>query len=129
MIWKGPLTMSRSSFIILLAGSALLLAALPSAAQQICRPALSISEARLSGIRNQHRTWTAVVSVDASRCAATSGRFEISFDRLKETAPDMKFVERFTWLPGKVEVSVDFSADEAVQDYFINYVEPCVCRN
>ena len=107
----------------------MLFAAAPTAAQQICWPALSISEARLSEIRNQHRTWSAVVLVDASRCTVTSGRFEISFNRLKETAPDMKFVERFNWVPGKVDVSVDFWADEAVQDYFINYVEPCICRN
>jgi hypothetical protein len=69
------------------------------------------------------------MSVDASRCTATSGRFEITFNRLKETAPDMKFVERFTWTASTVEVAVDFWADEAVQDYVINYVEPCICRN
>ncbi len=33
----------------------------------------------------------AVVSVDASHCATTSGRFAISFSRLKETAPDLEF--------------------------------------
>jgi hypothetical protein len=121
--------MHQPSPCILLAGCALLLAPIPTAAQQICRPALSVSEARLSEIRNQHRTWTAAVSVDASRCTATSGRFEIRFDRLKETAPDMKFVERFTWVPGKVEVSVDFWADEAVGGYVIDYIEPCICRN
>jgi hypothetical protein len=120
--------MHRSFLPILLAGSAIGLTATHAAAQQVCWPALSVSEARLSEIRNQHRTWTAAVAVDASRCTAASGRFEISFDRLKETAPDLKFVERFTWAPGKVEVSVDFSADEAVRDYFINYVEPCICR-
>jgi hypothetical protein len=121
--------MLRSALPVLLAGSALLLAVTPTKAQQICWPALSISEARLSEIRHQHRSWTAAVSVDASRCTVTSGRFEISFNRVKETGLDMKFVERFTWAPGKAEVAVDFSADEAVQDYFINYVEPCICRN
>ena len=69
------------------------------------------------------------MSVDASRCTTTSGRFDISFDRLKETAPDMKFVEQCTWTPGRVDVVVDFWADEAVGDYVINYVEPCICRN
>jgi hypothetical protein len=121
--------MHRSSLSLLLAAGAGLLAASPAAAQQVCTPALSISEARLSEIRHQHRTWTAAVSVDASRCTATSGRFEISFNRLKETGLDMNFVERFTWVHGgKVEVAVDFWADEAVQDYVINYVEPCICR-
>ena len=120
--------MNRSSLSILLAGGAILLAASQAAAEQTCTPALSISEARLSEIRHQHRTWTAAVSVDASRCTATSGRFEISFNRLKETGLDMKFVERFNWVPGKVGVAVDFWADEAVQDYVISYVEPCICR-
>jgi len=121
--------MYRSSLSILLAGSAILLGATHAAGQQLCRPTLSFSEVRFSEIQNQQRTWTAALSVDASRCTATSGRFEIGFDRLKEIAPDMKFVEQFTWKPGRVEVSVDFWADEAVLDYSINYVEPCTCRN
>jgi hypothetical protein len=118
-----------SSFSVLLAGTALLLGITQAAGQQLCKPALSLENVRFSEIRNQHRTWTAALSVDAARCTATSGRFEISFDRIKETAPDVKFVERFTWTPGSVEVSVDFWQDEAVQDYVINYIEPCICRN
>jgi len=121
--------MHRSSLSVLLAGSAVLLAATQAMAQQLCRPVLSVAEARFSDIRDQHRRWAAAVSVDASRCTATSGRFEITFNRLKETAPDMKFVERFTWTAGTVEVAVDFWADEAVQDYVITYVEPCICRD
>jgi len=94
--------MYRSSLSILLAGSAILLGATHAAGQQLCRPTLSFSEVRFSEIQNQQRTWTAALSVDASRCTATSGRFEIGFDRLKEIAPDMKFVEQFTWKPGRV---------------------------
>jgi hypothetical protein len=119
----------RPSLYALLAGSAVLLGLMPAAGQPLCRPAVSFAEVGFSEIRNQHRTWTAALSVDASRCTTTSGRFEIGFDRLKEDAPDMKFVERFTWTPGRVEVSVAFWADEAVLDYSINYVEPCTCRN
>jgi hypothetical protein len=73
--------------------------------------------------------WTAALSVDASRCTTTSGHFQISFDRLKETAPDLLFTEQFVWSPGDVEVSLNFWADEAVLDYSIAYVEPCTCRN
>jgi hypothetical protein len=121
--------MHRSFFSVLLAASAIVLGATQTSAQQVCWPALSVAQARLSDIHRQHRRWSAAVSVDASRCTATSGRFEITFDRLKETAPDMTFVERFTWTAGTVEVAVDFWADEAVQDYVINYVEPCICRD
>jgi hypothetical protein len=121
--------MHRSSLSVLLVGSAFLLGVTQTSAQQLCRPTLSVAQARISDIRDQHRRWSAAVSVDASRCTATAGRFEITFNRLKETAPDMTFVERFTWTAGTVEVAVDFSADEAVQDYVINYVEPCICRD
>jgi hypothetical protein len=121
--------MHRSSLSLILAGSAWLLGVTQTTGQQLCRPALAFEQVRFSEVRHQQRTWTAIVSVDASRCTATSGRFEIGFQRLKETAPDMTFVERFTWHPGSVEVAVGFWADEAVHDYFINYVEPCICRN
>jgi len=71
----------------------------------------------------------AALAVDASRCASTSGRFDLAFTREKENAPDLEFVERFTWKPGRIEVTVYFWRDEAVLDYSIGYVEPCTCRN
>jgi hypothetical protein len=43
------------------------------------------------------------LSFDASRCTTTSGRFQISFDRLKETAPDLLFTEQFEWSPGMLK--------------------------
>ena len=58
--------------------------------QQICRPALAFKEVQFSAMEptTLERKWTAVVSVDASRCAANSeGYFEIVFSRLKETGP------------------------------------------
>ena len=121
--------MYRSSLSVVLAGVALLIGVTQATSQQLCRPALAFTEVRFSEIRNQHRVWTAALSVDASRCTTTSGRFQISFDRLKETAPDLLFTEQFEWSPGHVEVSLDFWADEAVLDYSIAYVEPCACRN
>jgi hypothetical protein len=75
------------------------------------------------------RRWTASLSVDASRCAATSGRFEILFSRLKENGPEIEFVEPFVWAPGATEISVDFWADEAVESYRLNTVEACPCRD
>ena len=41
------------------------------------------------------RKWTAVVSVDASRCATTAGSFEIIFSRQKENGLEIEFREQF----------------------------------
>ena len=76
------------------------------------------------------RRWTAVVSVDASRCAVnTGGYFEIGFSRLKENGIEVEFREQFIWLPPSVKVSVDFWADEAVEAYWLDNVAPCSCRD
>ena len=69
------------------------------------------------------------MAVDAAQCAATFGRFDINFVRLKETAPDLAFTERFAWAPGKVEVAVYFWADEAVFEYSVGHIAPCACRS
>ena len=74
-----------------------------------------------------------MLHVDASRCAATSGSFEIHFVREKENAPELEFVERFTWQigetrSGQIEVSLDFWHDEAVLRYGLGSVAACACR-
>ena len=96
-----------------------------------CKPALAVTEVRFSKMRppTMERTWTATVSVDASRCATASGPFEIMLTRHKENAPEADFVERFTWTPGRVEVSVVFWADEAVEGYRLSRVAECPCRD
>ena len=94
---------------------------------QTCKPALAIKETRFSEARNQQRIWTGILAVDASRCATTSGPFEIKFVRLMENGPDLLFTEKFTWRPGDVEVSLDFWWGESVQDYWIGDVAPCGC--
>jgi hypothetical protein len=43
--------------------------------------------------KNQQRKWTAILTGDASRCAATTGQFEIRFVRLEEVWPDLVFIE------------------------------------
>jgi len=98
--------------------------------QQPCRPALEVKDVQFSQMQppTRKRTWTAVVSVDASRCASnSSGSFEIVFTRLKENGPELDFRERFAWQPPAVNVAVDFAADEAVQRYRIDTITPCVC--
>jgi hypothetical protein len=74
------------------------------------------------------RKWTAVVAVDASRCAAGStGRFEIVFTRLQEFGPDSESGEDFVWTAPEVTVAVDFAPSEAVERYRIGAVAPCPC--
>ena len=97
-------------------------------AAPLCTPDLAIQNAHLSAMRPSQLTWTARISVDASQCAAPSGRFFIRFVRLKEVGPDLPFSEAFTWRPGMIEVSTVFAADEAVLDYALGYVRPCACR-
>jgi hypothetical protein len=99
-------------------------------ADSACTPSLTFKEVRFSPMRppTLERTWTARLSVDASRCATTSGPFAILLARLKENGPELDFEEQFTWKPGLIEVAVDFSADEAVERYWLNPVPRCACR-
>ncbi len=106
---------------------------LPGAlAENLCHPALTLSEVQFSPIKTPklQRNWTAVVSVDASECAVNSGgHFEIVFTRLSETAPDLEFRQGFAWSPFSQNIALDFAADEAVGQYRIENVTPCICRD
>jgi hypothetical protein len=74
------------------------------------------------------RKWTAVVSVDASRCPAKStGTFEIVYTRLQEFVPDSQSRETFVWAAPEVTVAMTFAPTEAVEDYRIGRVAPCPC--
>lgn len=97
--------------------------------RQICRPSLTFGQVQFSEMRppTQERRWTAIVSVDASACMTGSGQFEIGFLRLKENGADWEFHERFRWSVPSVEIAVDFWADEAVEDYWIDDVLACPC--
>jgi len=108
------------------------IAVTPAIAQNLCRPALTLSEVQFSPIRmpKQQRNWTAVVTVDASECATNSGgHFDIVFTRLSENAPDLDFRQRFSWSPFSQTIALDFAADEAVAAYRIENITPCVCRD
>jgi hypothetical protein len=96
-----------------------------------CKPTLAFEEVHFTKMQapTLERKWTAVVSVDASGCAANSaGYFDIVFTRLKEIGPDLEFREQFIWLPPSVKVGVDFAADEAVERYRIDSIKGCRCR-
>jgi hypothetical protein len=125
-------SVSNSSLNVLatavLAALVLSSGAAQAARRSLCKPILAIKQAQLSEPRGVARVWTAVVDVDASLCASSSGRFDIEFVRLKENAPDLPFTEHFAWEGRQVRLSLDLWADEAVHDYAIGYVQPCACR-
>jgi hypothetical protein len=120
--------LSRDLMVALLGAGACLT---PAVAAPLCKPVLVFKEVRFSPTQPEtmERTWSATLSVDASRCATTSGRFEILFTRLKENAPEADFTERFSWRLHSVDVSVNFWADEAVGGYWLHNVAPCPCRD
>jgi hypothetical protein len=113
---------------LLLAGTVALLTATHAAAETMCRPTLALEHTRFSEPGRQQRLWSAILAVDASSCATTSGRFYVNFVRLKEMAPDVLFSEEFAWSPGRIEISMEFWLDESVHDYWIGYVAMCPCR-
>lgn len=122
--------MYRSCISAFLASTIGLISVTQAVGQEECRPILAFREVHFSGMQppTLQRKWTAVVSVDASRCAANSkGYFKIGFTRLKEIGPEIAFRERFMWLPPSVKVEVDFAADEAVDAYWIENVAGCSC--
>ena len=122
--------MYRSRISGLLAGIMGLVSVTQAVGQQVCRPTSALKEAHFSQMQppTLERKWTAVVSVDTSRCPANSkGYFEIVFSRLKEIGPEIEFRERFTWLSPAVMVEVVFWADEAVERYWIDNITPCAC--
>jgi hypothetical protein len=99
-------------------------------AEPLCRPALAFKQVAFSRMQppTMQRKWAAVVSVDASRCAAGStGHFEIVFTRLQEFGPDSESAEAFVWTAPAVTVAVDFAPSEAVARYRIGTVAPCPC--
>src|SRR3954469_11657853 len=113
--------MFRSCIFGLLTGGFGLVSVMHAVSQETCRPALTFKEVRFSPMQppTMERKWSAVLSVDASRCATTTGHFGIVFSRQKENGLEMDFQEQFTWKYASVEVSIDFWADEAVEQYWL----------
>src|ERR1700676_1709073 len=85
---KEDARMYRSCVCVALASSFVLSGLTQPMAQVACTPALTFKEVRFSKAQNQLRTWTGILSADATRCATTSGPFEITFVRGKELGPD-----------------------------------------
>jgi hypothetical protein len=128
----GEQLMFRSRRSLFLACMIGLVSVTQAVGQHECRPTLAFKEVRFSEMQRPtlKREWTAVVSVDASRCQPDSaGYFEIAFSRLKEIGPEIEFRKRFTWRPSSVNVEVDFWADEAVERYWLDNVTRCACSD
>ncbi len=121
--------MDRSRLATILAGLVIVSGVTQAIGKDACRPDVSIKNVRFSEVGSSTRVWTALLNVDASRCAASAGRFEVKFIRLKDNAPDLPFSEWFPWRPGETEVSLGFWEDEAVLDYSIGAIAPCACRD
>ncbi len=96
-------------------------------AETLCRPQIAVANIRFSEPVNLRRYWTASVSVDASKCAASSGLFSLGFQRLAESGVDLEFTEPFIWRNRETAVRVEFWADEAVGRYWIADVAACPC--
>ena len=96
----------------------------------VCKPHLAFRQVNFSPINYEtmERRWSATLSVDASRCDTASGRFEILFLLMSETAPDNDLARAFTWAPGLIEVAVDVTANEWVDGYWLQGIAACPCR-
>lgn len=95
-----------------------------------CRPVLStkvVQEARPSFPQVLPWRWQATIVADASFCATRSGQFEMDFIRLKENAPDLQFTQAFRWTESQFEISMELSSDEAIAEFRIGFIAPCVC--
>ena len=100
-----------------------------AAAGPVCKPKLTVTDIRLSDVQRetQERRWTATVSADASRCATTAGYFDLGVLRQKENGVELQFREQFAWSAPAVMIGIDFWADEAVEDHWIDGVQACPC--
>lgn len=98
----------------LIAGMAAIVLTLAGAshalAQHTCKPTMAFAEAHYSPMKlpKLERTWTVAFTVNSSRCATNSGSFSILFTVWKENAPDIEFVETFSWRPDFNVISKEF---------------------
>ncbi len=124
--------MYRSLISSIVASTMGLASVVPVTGHPVCRPKLTVTDVQFSEMipPTLERKWTATVMVDASRCAPNaSGYFDLGISRLKETGYELNFREQFIWLAPSVKIGVDFWADEAVEEYWIENVTPCKCAD
>ncbi len=115
-------TLVASATMVLLCGS------MQAASEPVCTPVLAFKDVKLSEVKNHERVWTGTLSVDASKCTTTTGRFDLAMVRMIEHGPDMEFTESFNWRLGEISVSIKFHGTEAPLSYRIAEVATCACR-
>jgi hypothetical protein len=123
---------TRAVAAIALLGVIEMIGVAKAAGPRECAPILAFKDVRFSEMQppTLERKWTAIVSVDASRCQATSsGYFKIIFTRSSEVAPDLEFREQYEWRSPSVEVTGIFAANEAVEQYRMEGITSCACRD
>jgi hypothetical protein len=107
-----------------------LLAPSTSRSQVVCKPFLSINSVR--EVRAFTPTlqwkWNATLNASTNHCATRSGNFEVDFVRIKENSPDLQFTQKFRWSQGQFDISMELTSDEAILDFRIGFIAPCVCR-
>src|SRR5262249_14287398 len=99
--------------------------------QVACKPLLSIKsmrEVRVLSLQALPWRWSATITADTRFCATRSGRFEVDFVRIKENSPDLQFTQNFRWSQTQFDVSIELSPDEAIGEFRIGFIAPCVCR-
>jgi hypothetical protein len=123
--------MRNRTFTLLLILCFLLLGSASSFSEVACKPFLSVKsvqEVRPSSPRPLPWRWNATIVADTSFCATRSGNFEVDFVRIKEYSPDLQFTQKFRWSQNQFDVSMELSPDEAVLEFRIGFIAPCVCR-
>jgi len=101
-----------------------------SASAIVCKPLLSfknVREIRSATAPVAPWIWRVSIVANANYCATRTGQFEIDFIRIKENSADLQFTEKLRWRAGQFDVSIDLAADEAILDYRIGFIAPCVC--
>lgn len=123
----------RNRAVTLLLILSILLLDITSALSQVlaCRPFLStkaVQEIRPASPQPLPWKWHATIVVDSNFCASRSGNFEIDFIRLKENSSDLQFTQTFRWAENPFDISIELSPDEAILEFRIGFIAPCVCR-
>jgi|SRR5215510_3800279 len=129
--WGITRNRPRFIFTFFVVSCCFLLLPSSSFSQVACKPFLSVTSAREIRTFTPAHTWqwNATIVADANHCATRSGNFEFDFVRLKENSPDLQFTEKFRWVEGQFVVSMELTSDEAILDFRIGFIAPCVCRD
>lgn len=123
----------RNRIVTLLLILSILLLDITSALSQVlaCRPFLStkaVREVRPASPQPLPWKWHATIVADSNFCATRGGNFEIDFIRLRENSPDLQFTQTFRWTQNLFDISMELSSDEAILEFRIGFIAPCVCR-